>query len=769
MQLKDSSQLSGLDGSIKKNTSFIKKLKMGVTAAQAQALQRDALCLKLDKYMEEVAASIADALYKTGADVLACVELCSLVNQRYPVFQDLLFPLIMKQIPSTVTPIPNDREEALRISRLRSAMRLITEMYLVHFILDPSESLIPSLLESLFANDKLLANLPLAATFLKYYSTFFVLKQSNDDVSLLPVSESVRIASTAIMTGYFERVAKALVVENKRICRLEKNMNELYIKRGKIVDEKQSSFERAMNAFERLRGFASSIAESLGAQMPVLQEDESTVNGSIGISDKAVDRDDNEPKSFGIWEDEETRRFYQNISDLENQVPAILLGTRKIPKTQSVENPAEATEQETVAEHDPPMSVDAIEPFEATSPIDMSARVILDGILAKLPDSANTDMIDKLAIEFAFQNSKNARNKLAQTLLEVPRQRTDLLPYYSRLLATLHPFMPEVGEYVVEQLQSSFRYHQRKKEQMFVEEKIKNIRFLGELTKFRVTPTFVIFNCLKVLLDDFTHFNVDVLCVLLDSCGRFLYRNPDTCVRMQSFIDILQRKKTSSTLDTRQVLMVENALYECNPPERKDVVKKQRTPVELFYRKLIYQDLSKATVTGIIKLFRKANWEDDDTRKMLGKFFFKVWKVKFSNLGVLAYLLCELTMHYPSFGVMVVDNVLEEVRVGLETNIFKHNQRRISTVKFLGELYNYKMLDSAVIFESLYLLLRFGYENGIPLPNSNCPLDAPNDFFRMRLVCTLLNACGHNFASGSTGKKLDDFLSFMQVIFSNFF
>ncbi len=39
----------------------------------------------------------------------------------------------------------------------------------------------------------------------------------------------------------------------------------------------------------------------------------------------------------------------------------------------------------------------------------------------------------------------------------------------------------------------------------------------------------------------------------------------------------------------------------------------------------------------------------------------------------------------------------------------------------------------------------------------------PDDFFRVRLVCVLLDACGMCFDKGSQKKKLDDFLTFFQV------
>ena len=56
----------------------------------------------------------------------------------------------------------------------------------------------------------------------------------------------------------------------------------------------------------------------------------------------------------------------------------------------------------------------------------------------------------------------------------------------------------------------------------------------------------------------------------------------------------------------------------------------------------------------------------------------------------------------------VVDGVLEDIRLGLELNLPKLNQRRVSTLKYLGELYNYQLIESNVIFRTLYLLLSFG-------------------------------------------------------------
>ena len=74
------------DGSIKKNTSFIKKIKLGITAPSLEALKKEILSLKQEKYLEEIAISVAEATYKSAGDVLAAVEICTLLDHRYADF-----------------------------------------------------------------------------------------------------------------------------------------------------------------------------------------------------------------------------------------------------------------------------------------------------------------------------------------------------------------------------------------------------------------------------------------------------------------------------------------------------------------------------------------------------------------------------------------------------------------------------------------------------------------------------------------------------------
>ena len=57
---------------------------------------------------------------------------------------------------------------------------------------------------------------------------------------------------------------------------------------------------------------------------------------------------------------------------------------------------------------------------------------------------------------------------------------------------------------------------------------------------------------------------------------------------------------------------------------------------------------------------------------------------------------------------MVVDAVLEDIRLCMETSLAQLNQRRIAMAKYLGELYNYQLVEANVIFRMLYAFISFG-------------------------------------------------------------
>ncbi|KAL8834134.1 MAG: hypothetical protein Q9170_003908 [Blastenia crenularia] len=573
-----------------------------------------------------------------------------------------------------------------------------------------------------------------------------------------------------ILERYFVDVKHHITRDHKNITAQEKRNAEAYVKSGEVFEDRQMNHDRQLKAQEKLISNAQILCDALGSQeMPDLSEEDTQAAGSatgIGLV-KTGEYLRGQTEGPGIWEDEEERRFYENLIDLQDRIPGILLedGRKKKPEEDvqvGRKLNAAVVNGELSASQDGQAANDAADD-QSMIIANKTVGAQVDALLARLPELQTREAIDQLAMDFCFLNSKASRNRLAKALQEIPKGRSDLLPSYSRLVATLGKYLPDVSQGLVSHLDEEFRSLQRRKQKDFLgQARTGNVRYLAELTKFGVVPEHVIFHCLKVSLDDFSRMNIDIIGNLLENCGRYLLRNPDTAPRMNSFLETLQRKKAAQHLGQQERMLLENAMYYVNPPERAAIQQKERTPIQQFISKLVYLDMNKRTYARTLKSLRKLHWEESEVVEILEKIFSKPGKVKFGNINLLAYLVSQLGKFHHDFEVTVIDNLLEQITLGLEQNDFKFNQRRIAEVKYLAELYSYKAVDSFVIFDTLYRIITFGHPGGTPSKGYLNPLDLPDDFFRVRLVCTMLDFCGGYFDRGAARKKLDFFLTFFQ-------
>ncbi|KAF7900242.1 uncharacterized protein EAF01_007544 [Botrytis porri] len=589
------------------------------------------------------------------------------------------------------------------------------------------------------------------------------LVESTEDAPLASPELQERFRN--ILNRYFEDVKAHIIRDQKAIAKQARKDSEAYVKSGQLFEDRQANYEKALKAQERLVSNAQVLAESIGAEMPDLKDsDDSSAlgNGGVGLV-KAGDYLRGEGEGAGIWEDEDERRFYENLVDLKGKVPGMLLEDGKKKKTDLDEQVGKKVDaSETIPADTTAPTAKTADDDQSTAIANKTIGAQVDALLARLPDLTNKDLIDEAAIDFCFLNSKASRNRLIKAVQEVPKGRSDLLPSYSRLVATLGKYMPDITKGLVDHLDQEFRSLQRRKEKEFLgQARLGNIRYLAELTKFGVVPEHVIFHCLKVSLDDFSRMNIEIICNLLENCGRYLLRNPDMSPRMTSFLETLKRKKSVQHIGQQERMLIENAVYYVDPPLRPTIQQKERTPIDLFIRKLVYSDMTTRNYARIIRSIRRLHWEEAEVVTILEKVLSKPGKVKYGNIYLLAIVTSALFRYHQGFVITVIDNVLEYIIVGLEQNDFKFNQRRIAEAKYLGELYNFRMVDHPVIFDTMYRILTFGH-GGPPVPGRINPFDMPDDFFRIRLVAILLESCGVFFSRGAAGKKLDYFLSFFQ-------
>ena len=135
---------------------------------------------------------------------------------------------------------------------------------------------------------------------------------------------------------------------------------------------------------------------------------------------------------------------------------------------------------------------------------------------------------------------------MAKILFDVPRSQMALVPFYARFTAVVSQYFRDLGQELVQLLESEFNKLYEDNDVVKIESKLRNIRFLGELTKFGVCPSQILLECLKKCLDDFHPHNVEIIIHLLDTCGKYLARASDeSVVKFNALLERLQRLKES--------------------------------------------------------------------------------------------------------------------------------------------------------------------------------------------------------------------------------
>lgn len=141
------SYFSKLDSNLKKNTTFVKKIK-NFTGTQIDTYLKDMAGLNLSKYISEIAAAIADAKLKM-TDVAAAIRLCSILHQTYVDFSQHLFENWQKILSFKIG------DKIANSSKLRVDLRFYAELVNVGLFNNKTAfSLLGNVLTTLINMDK---------------------------------------------------------------------------------------------------------------------------------------------------------------------------------------------------------------------------------------------------------------------------------------------------------------------------------------------------------------------------------------------------------------------------------------------------------------------------------------------------------------------------------------------------------------------------------------------------------------------------------------
>lgn len=468
--------------------------------------------------------------------------------------------------------------------------------------------------------------------------------------------------------------------------------------------------------------------------------------------------------------------------------------------------------------------VEAAAAIIATEPTDNEDGAVMDEsktiklvtlLEEKLPECVSKQKADEFCVSFCHISTKNARKRLAQSMVRLPRSRSELSSTYARIVASLSRIYPEMVQPILDGLNKDFYGILKAKNQLHIESKVKNVRYVGELIKFRVAPPIMALRMFKSLLIDFSNHNVQLLAVLLETCGRFLYVLPYTHDRIEEVLTDMIRIRRSRNLDLHQQNLLEAAYFAVKPPDRTSkVVKKQLSVVQQYARYLILEQLDEkknVDIDSVIKSLRRLPWKDEQENVVhhVIKAALKIARTKYTTVPNLADCLSGLATYQPCLLTILVDRILEEVQRAIESPFKREMQRMIGFIRLLGELYNFTAISSIIIFDLLHHLINFGHEdisasnestqlisssslpqssivtNGTVLEHVHVSIhsaripqqqqqkrrydprilsdtDPVNDLFRAQLVCELLNTCGMYYVRGKLKEQLSRFLIYFQ-------
>uniref|UniRef100_A0AC34GNB7 MIF4G domain-containing protein n=1 Tax=Panagrolaimus sp. ES5 TaxID=591445 RepID=A0AC34GNB7_9BILA len=807
----EGAKLSKLDSSLKKLTAFMKKTKSISSKEPATLLIPELSKLNVLKFLDEIATNVCEAKIKSS-DVNDLVTFVVHVCSLYPQFSDLLLVELKKQFPTKKS------EKIENPTKFKIDLKFLGELILNGVFAKPGMDLLGSALAYLVATDATeFNNVPLLMPFCKqlfFDFTGTIPLSQKDKINdtfrgkipelITPVlTESNRKAIINLMKKYFDDLIKHVNTVRVKMNKIHKGIKRQERTKGDATQADRLAFEAAKQQFDRVLQYANDLGECLGYEVPAMDEEPSDDELDEAMT-KQLDTALNDGKT-SLWPDKDSQSFYEQLEDVVRLSPmkanasaaagadegdaepeaaedvsltvaesidAVDFSELEIPTTGEAPGSDEADEEENEEiieeQQPPPLSASSL-PDKPTMDSMYHPQFIganMTDFMENLSCAINRDLIDRAASHFvSLLNKKGNRKKLIQHFLNSPRDRLDLLPFYGRFLATIKPVVPDVVNQTLNSLLLKFRQMASAKIEPPKKEKGPRIRkiddavflsrFLGELTKFKILPKAEALACLRSLLVDLKSYKVEMASVFIECCGIFLYRSSDTAAKMSVVLSVVQ-KKISFFKDQRHKILLENAYFSVIPPEESQTSVQTRNPLHSYISLLIRSMSSSRKGRDPVKILAGIDWTDSRLVNFLCTELSDVCTVRYDNLADIADNVRSLTDDFPDVGIFVTDNVLEAIRIALETNKIAFQQRLFGSCSYLNWLYVCGVCEFKVVIQVLYQLISLGinlesYSLEQLLRRTN----------RIRIAADLVTDVWHYVDRGYPQILLDNFIHYL--------
>eukprot|EP00924_Labyrinthula_sp_SR-Ha-C_P002727 snap_masked-scaffold_13-processed-gene-5.20-mRNA-1 protein AED:1.00 eAED:1.00 QI:0/-1/0/0/-1/1/1/0/1292 len=461
------------------------------------------------------------------------------------------------------------------------------------------------------------------------------------------------------------------------------------------------------------------------------------------------------------------------------------------------------------------------------------------GLFAKLPDVLSKELCDQFCIEFCILYGKTTNktirksylNALFEHLRFIAHNRFELIQFYARIIANLAEFFEDLPEKIVHRLLGQFKYlirrNNSKNMRDKLDSKLRNARYIAELAKFKspvlqeVLPVEKIFFIMNYTLARFNGSNINYLCELLDTCGKFLYRQPMTKNYMKVILEGLTKIANEKSLDEEHKSLINNVYLTTTEADDvfRRIVVKERTKVELFLEYLFFDYLNpskeipseetqpkpkakfrvvtktasrsskcNSQVRFITEKLLKLNWNGalNKTRALCIRFLLKAHRVRSDALPALCQIQGNLNCAYPGFTQCFLDCLIDSIERSLESyTAYSNKQKILGKGKLVAEMLNHRYISRDTFFDVLYMVLNYGhaimdfdaegYVEGLDRGRGNrlggCTEadghlfspevlyegDPETSYFRIMLVCTMIMTLSSKEFSGRYLARLRKF------------
>lgn len=693
-----------LDSSLKKNTSFIKKIK-GINSDTVSVILTEISALTLEKYLSEVTASLAEGLLKLSKndDINAALTVVCALYQRFTI--QFLAPLLSHLVNGVV-----EKSDLSPSLKQKTGLKILFELQLLGIgslfseclpeILSETASRFYTKLGSSVICIVLLKDLmsyktdlgyalPAIATFLRRFSIYI---QGENEL----LHEQIQQTMGQLFKVYTTRILETRQALYVKLGKLEVNNKKASIRTGKIMAEHQELVDETTELKELFDTNAALICDFLNMELPSLKE-----------AEKPEPEKEQAPEENKRtwWQDSKERVFYQEVPSYKDIVEQF--DTNKLPRKE----------------------------YEALSE-GQKVNLFL-AQLEELIDAKDLDLMTAIMHTYITYN-KATRHRVIRFFTEV--KKVDNINLYARFLRINADFFPEVISELIETLDRGFRSQIH-----FDTINFRNLAFFIELVKFRLIPSHVVFHKIRrMTLTIAGTNNVDILLVFYERCGKFLLFEPEYLETTREMLDLLQVQAKSDRLSINEKLSLSNMFlivdsFTASAPKK--APKHEMSVLQDYIHQCIKKVVSPTKYHVALELLSVIDFSlNTEAQNALIDLYVKPEDLGGDRFKPLSELLLNIGKTHRHVVIIIVEILTEKIIRGLELNNYRQNISRMAQVKMLGAFFNAKILSFKSIVDLLYKIVCFGYPNNLPTPNAHLEMDPRDNYFRIQLVCVLLKS-----------------------------